>query len=147
MAGNFQCDTIKSIHLMSEDHDMDSSIITDLKHIINKYKLDNREVWLSFIICHRYLSYLIMLFILMASSGYNINLPWLLEDPSLFYRIYSYPHSLHHSALIRPNTSNSSVGMLWPIQDPKDIHTPGIPPTIQSTARLLLHWNCARISL
>ena len=44
VAGNFHCDTIKSIHLMSEDHEMDSSIITDLKQIINKYKLDKRDI-------------------------------------------------------------------------------------------------------
>ena len=40
VAGNFQCDTIKSIHLMSEDRDQDESIITDLKQIINKYKME-----------------------------------------------------------------------------------------------------------
>ena len=43
VAGNFHCDTIKSIHLMSEDHEQDESIITDLKQIINKYKMEKTK--------------------------------------------------------------------------------------------------------
>lgn len=37
--GKFNINTIKSIHLLEEDRDADSSIITDLKQIINKYRL------------------------------------------------------------------------------------------------------------
>ena len=41
--GKFLCTTIKSIHLLEEDREMDSSIITDLKQIINKYRLSEME--------------------------------------------------------------------------------------------------------
>lgn len=41
VGGKFLCNTIKSIHLLEEDKEVDSSIITDLKQIINKYKLTN----------------------------------------------------------------------------------------------------------
>ena len=37
--GKFNINTIKSIHLLEEDREADSSIITDLKQIINKYRL------------------------------------------------------------------------------------------------------------
>ncbi len=34
----FNLNTIKSIHLLDEDREMDQDIIVDLKHIINKYR-------------------------------------------------------------------------------------------------------------
>jgi hypothetical protein len=36
---NFNCNTIKSIHLLDEDREADNDIIVDLKQIINKYRL------------------------------------------------------------------------------------------------------------
>jgi len=41
--GKFNVNTIKSIHLLEEDKEVDSSIITDLKQIINKYRLTDRS--------------------------------------------------------------------------------------------------------
>jgi hypothetical protein len=42
MEGNylskFNLNTIKSIHLLDEDKELDHDIIVDLKHIINKYR-------------------------------------------------------------------------------------------------------------
>ena len=34
----FRLNTIKSIHLLDEDKELDHAIIVDLKHIINKYR-------------------------------------------------------------------------------------------------------------
>ena len=34
----FNLNTIKSIHLLEEDRELDRDIIVDLKHIINKYR-------------------------------------------------------------------------------------------------------------
>jgi len=35
---NFNVNTIKSIHLLDEDRDLDTDIILDLKRLINKYR-------------------------------------------------------------------------------------------------------------